>query len=185
LDEGRECGKRRSVIEQVDVLRIRQAIDETDMAILGLIERRLELAREIGLAKKANHDFLPMRPARESFTLKRLKRLARFASPMLVDVIWQELIGHGRQTQAPLRVVLFTSRNQRLLEECAERKFSTAIPIEWASSRHAALSAARTRPVIAAIDRQADETDLTLLGPVKTLRGEVVAYAYARITAED
>jgi chorismate mutase / prephenate dehydratase len=170
--------------EQKDVRRIRKAIDETDDGILELIERRLELAREMAAAKPEGEGHSPLRPAREAAILGRLRQRARSASAPLIEIVWRELIGQGRQVQGPMRLVLFTRDNTRLLEECARRHFSSAIEVEWVESREAAVEAARREPVIAALDREVDDSELTSLGEIRTATGEPIGFAYARVTAE-
>ena len=170
--------------EQTDVRRIRKAIDETDDGILELIERRLELAREMAAAKPEGEGHSPLRPAREAAILGRLRQRAQSASAPLIEIVWRELIGHGRQAQGPMRLVLFTRKDTRLLEECARRHFSSAIKVEWAESREAAVEAARRDPVIAALDEEVDDAGLTSLGEIRTATGERVGFGYARVTAE-
>ena len=170
--------------EQRDVRRIRKAIDETDDRILEFIERRLELAREMAAAKPEGEGHSPLRPAREAAILGRLRGRAQSASPRLIEIVWRELIGQGRQAQRPMRLVLFTRKDTRLLEECARRHFSSAIKVEWAESREAAVEAARRDPVIAALDTEVDDAELTSLGEIRTARGELVGFSYARVTAE-
>ncbi len=171
--------------EETNVRRIRAAIDETDYGILELIERRLELAREMAAAKPSGQGYSPLRPARESAILERLNKKAQRADPRLIEIIWRELIGQGRQAQGPMRLVLFERENASLLEECARRHFSSAIPIEWAESREAALESARERPVIAVLDVRDEDPDLTPLGEIKTSAGKTIGFAYALIAVED
>lgn len=168
--------------EPEDVRRIRDRIDQTDDAILDLIERRLSLAAEMAAAKGIESGS-PLRPAREADILQRLKGRARSATPRLVEIIWRELIGQGRQAQGDMRLVLFSSGNAPLLEECARRHFSSAIPVEWAKSKEEALACARTGPVIAVLDTQLQEPGLADLGEIRSSAGPVVGFAYARVTA--
>lgn len=168
-----------------NVQRVRAAIDEMDDGILKLIERRLELAREMAAAKPSGQGHSPLRPARESFILERLNRQAVRADTRLIEIIWRELIGQGRQAQGPMRLVLFTRETRGLFEECARRHFSSAIPVEWAESREAALEAARKCPVIAVLDERTETSDLTDLGEIKTSAGEPIGFACALIAAQD
>ena len=168
--------------EREDVRRIRDLIDETDDAILDMIERRLGLAAEMAAAK-AGESGSPLRPARETDILQRLKGRARSATPRLVEIVWRELIGQGRQAQGPMRLVLFSSGNAPLLDECARRHFSSAIPVERADSAEAAVASARSGPVIAVLDTRLEEPDLVDLGEIRSSAGAVVGFAYARVTA--
>lgn len=169
--------------KKVDI--IRDAIDETDDCILKLIKKRLELAREMAAAKQSGGGRSPLRPDRETAILERLNRKAVGASGGMIEIIWRELIGQGRQAQGPMRLVLFARYEARLFEECARRHFSSAIPVEWAESRESALEAARTLPVIAVLDVRVEDPDLTPLGEIKTSAGELVGFACARSTSED
>ena len=171
--------------EEKNVHRIRAAIDETDDAILRLIERRIALACEMADAKPSGQGHSPLRPARESSILERLNHRAAGASERLIEVIWRELIGQGRQAQGSMRLLLFTRENHGLFEECARRHFGSAIPVEWVDSREAALRAAREQPAIAVLDVQVEDPDLTPLGQIKTLAGEPVAFAFARIVSQE
>lgn len=184
LDERRDHANGSIVNEQDDVHRIRNAIDATDDAILELVERRLELARSMALAKRVESGGSALRPAREAFILDRLKRMARSAGPMLIDAVWRELIGQGRHAQGPMKLVLFTSRNPQLLEECARRHFSSAIPVEWAETQDDAMAAARREPAIAVVDGEIGDPELTFLCELRTLAGEALGCAYARVTAD-
>jgi chorismate mutase len=170
--------------EEREVRRIREAIDETDDQILFLVERRLSLARAMAAAKPQGDEHSPLRPNREATILERLKRSAQLASAQLIDILWRELIGQGRQAQGPMRLVLFTHGDTLLLEECARRHFSSAIPVEWAESRQAALEAVRRRPAIAVTDIASHDDDLISLGEIRSSVGVLVGHAYARATAE-
>ena len=181
LDESAHRAKPQVMTEQEDVRTLREAIDETDDAILALIERRLALAREMAAAKQGNSDFSPLRPVRETAILERLRVNARVASPRLIEIVWRELIGQGRQAQGPMKLVLFTRGDGALLEECARRHFSSAIAVEWAESREAALQAASQEPVIAAVDGKTDDAELTDLGEIRSSAGRSLGFAYARV----
>ena len=171
--------------EHDNLSRIRQAIDETDNAILRLIEQRLELAKEMAGAKQAKASRSPLRPSREVAILERLKTQASTADATLIETVWRELIGHGRQAQGPMRLVLFTHGDAALLEECARRHFGSAIAVEWAASEEAALQTTLQNPDIAVVDSSSDDLELRYLGDIKTLSGVRLGFCYAGITAED
>lgn len=160
---------------------LRDAIDETDDYILKLIERRLTLAREMAAAKKIRSADSPLRPKREAAILDRLREKAQLASDRLIEAVWRELIGHGRQAQAPMTVYLYADQDAALLEECARRHFSSAIAVRWAETRQAALQAAYDLPAIAAVDRVVDCPGLTSLGEIQTLSGVTLGFAFAKI----
>jgi len=170
--------------DQQNVRQIRKAIDDTDDGILELIELRIKLAGEMAAAKQGDEGHSPLRPAREAAILERLRQRARSASALLIEVIWRELIGQGRQAQGPMRLVLFSRADAWLIEECARRHFSSAIAVEWAESREEALEAACRYPVIAVLDAKVEDSGLTSLGELRTLTGALVGFAYARVTSE-
>ena len=164
--------------ENTEVRHIRKLIDDTDDGILRLIELRLSLARDMAAAKASRHGS-PLRPSREIEILERMKAKAHLASSELIEVVWRELIGQGRQAQGLMRLALFTDGNAALLEECARRHFSSAILVDWAESREAALAAAQTGTVIAVVDERVDVPALHALGDVRSSAGQVVGFAYA------
>lgn len=166
--------------KQADLARIRRSIDEADDAILDLIERRLDLARAMADAKGTGGGS-PLRPAREAYILDRLKRRARSVSAPLVELVWRELIGHSRQAQGSMQLVLFARREPRLFEECARRHFGSAMPVEWAATADDALNAARGKPVIAVVDGKAEHPGVHAIGDVRTLAGDLIGFAYARV----
>lgn len=170
--------------EEKNLRRIRAAIDETDDGILKLIERRLELAGEMAAAKPSGQGHSPLRPSREAAILERLNQQAARASEGLIGIIWRELIGQGRQAQGSMRLILCAQDPVGLFEECARRHFSSAIPVEWAKSREAAVKAACEHPVIAVLDVPVEVPELTPLGEIKTSAGETIGFSFARISAE-
>ena len=162
----------------MEVRRIRQMIDDTDDGILQLIELRLSLARDMAAAKAPGHRS-PLRPAREVEILERMKAKAHLASSQLIEVVWRELIGQGRQAQGLMRLVLFTDGDALLLEECARRHFSSAILVERADSREIALGSAQSGSVIAVVDQRVDVPALHPLGEIRSSAGQIVGFAYA------
>jgi chorismate mutase len=175
----------RNMPAQHQVRRIRDAIDETDDAILRLIQQRLGLAKEMADAKQERASRSPLRPLREVAILERLKNQAGSAEATLIEIVWRELIGHGRQAQGRMELLLFTHGDAALLEECARRHFGTAIEVEWADSADAALQATSLAPVIAVVDSMTDNPKLNYLGEIKTLGGVRLGSCYAGMTAED
>ena len=170
---------------QDHVRRIRDAIDETDDAILRLIQQRLGLAKEMADAKHEKASRSPLRPLREIAILERLKSQACSTEATLIEIVWRELIGHGRQAQGRMKLLLFTQGDAALLEECARRHFGTAIEAEWANSAEAALQSTLQEAVIAVVDGITEDPKLSYLGDIKTLAGVRLGSCYAGLTAED
>lgn len=164
--------------ENMEVRRIRKLIDDTDDSILKLIELRLSLAKDIAAAKANSHGS-PLRPTREVEILERMNAQAHLASSQLIEIVWRELIGQGRQAQGHMRLVLFTAGNAALLEECARRHFSSAISVDWVDSREMAFMSAQNDAVIAVVDERVDTPTLVALGEIRSCAGQVVGYAYA------
>ncbi|HEX6925110.1 MAG TPA: chorismate mutase [Longimicrobiaceae bacterium] len=84
--------------EEMD--RLREEIEAVDRSIIELIARRVELAREIGRAKRAAG--LPtLDPAREAAVVRRAGQIAREVGIEDEDVryIFWHLIGLARRAQ--------------------------------------------------------------------------------------
>ena len=79
---------------------LREEIESIDRSIIELIARRVELAREVGRAKRAAN--LPtLDPAREAAVVRRAGQIAREAGIEDEDVryIFWHLIGLARRAQ--------------------------------------------------------------------------------------
>jgi chorismate mutase len=80
--------------------RIRTEIERIDRALIGLVAERVQLARQVGVAKRAAG--LPtLDPAREAAVVRRAATLAREAGLDDDDVryIFWHLIGLSRRAQ--------------------------------------------------------------------------------------
>jgi chorismate mutase len=83
-----------------DLLRLRDEIERIDRELVGLIAQRVQLAREIGAAKRVAG--LPtLDPAREAHVIRRAVGLAREAGLGEEDVreIFWHLVGLSRRAQ--------------------------------------------------------------------------------------
>ena len=86
---------------QADLIRLREEIEHLDADIIAAIARRVQLARDIGVAKRALQ--LPtLDPAREASVVRRAVTTAREAGLSCEDeirqIFWQ-LIGLSRRAQ--------------------------------------------------------------------------------------
>lgn len=82
------------------LLAIRQRIEQVDREIVGLIGERVQLAREVGAAKR-ELGAPTLDPAREALVVRRAGELAREAGVGDEDVryIFWHLIGLSRRAQ--------------------------------------------------------------------------------------
>lgn len=89
-----------------EMTRLRGEIERVDRAIIGLIAERVDLARQIGVTKRAAG--LPtLDPAREAAIIRRSGHLAREVGVSQEDVreIFWHIVGMSRRAQTdPLQV---------------------------------------------------------------------------------
>lgn len=83
-----------------DLAQLREEIERVDRAIIELLTRRVELARAVGMAKRAQG--LPtLDPAREAAVVRRAAELARtsgLSSDEVREIYWH-IIGLSRRAQ--------------------------------------------------------------------------------------
>ena len=70
-------------MEKLNIQQLRQNIDQIDSELLGLIEKRMEIAKSVGLYKKENA--LPVRDRERERQI--LERLCEKSKPELKDCI--------------------------------------------------------------------------------------------------
>lgn len=90
--------------EAAELLRIRDQIDQVDLDILNLINRRARLAQEVGEIKKV-HGGVVFRPEREAQVIDRLKSINQ--GPLRKDSlapIWREVMSACRSLESPIRI---------------------------------------------------------------------------------
>lgn len=83
-----------------NIAELRKEIDRIDTQLLSLIKQRLEVAKEVGLYKKA-HNLPIIDKAREKEVLedKRKKALEANVNPELMQKIFRLLIAEARKVQ--------------------------------------------------------------------------------------
>ncbi len=172
---------------QAGLNRLRGEIDRIDDAILDLIEKRIALSSEIAAAKACAADELLIRPRREAEVVSRLQSRKVHSNPESIEIIWRELIGQGRQAQARLELLLWSSGDRRLFEACVKRHFGAAAPIGWADGPEAAIDGARTGNVVAVLDHRPSELSdgLIIFDVIRDPAGEDCAFAVGRLDEEE
>ncbi len=86
---------------------LRQGIDATDEALVGLISRRAELARRIGALKQVD-DSITFVPARERAVLNHVEAVNRGPLPhAAIRGIFQQIIAASRNLEQPVTVAYF------------------------------------------------------------------------------
>lgn len=92
---------------RLDLGTLRAGIDALDSELLGLVRKRLALARDVARAKAAAGETgFGFRPAREIAIYRRL--LAGISDPAEIEAItaiWRSLVATNLRRQGPLRVV--------------------------------------------------------------------------------
>jgi chorismate mutase / prephenate dehydratase len=138
---------------------LRGEIDALDGQMLSLLQRRLELAREIGRAKPAAAEGEPgsaFRPDREQAVVGRLLERAPPALRPVVLGIWREIMGAGLAAQGELNVVVWTGQGGRIGLDAARRRFGASASYAQVYSAQEALDAAEQRRAVAILALQAD-----------------------------
>ncbi len=140
---------------------LRNAIDDIDSAVLSLLARRLDLAKELGAVKK-NAGLPIYDPAREKEILVRLvEENAGKLAPEAVRAIWREIFSSSRQAQTGLRVA-FLGPEGTFTQQAALAHFGSG----------AAMTA--TQSIAAAFTMVLNETvDFAVLPIENTLHGIV------------
>ncbi|MGX3010064.1 bifunctional chorismate mutase/prephenate dehydratase [Helicobacter sp. 23-1044] len=83
---------------------LRQKIDKIDNEILELLDKRMQIVREIGAVKLKEKAFI-YHPKREREIVERLNALnPRFITPSAIDAIYSEIFATSRHLELPERV---------------------------------------------------------------------------------
>jgi len=168
------------------LIAMRQAIDAIDDQILDLLERRILLSQGTVAAKQASTGSLHIRPEREAAILERLIRRARVLDAEVVQIIWRELMGQGRQAQSPLGLVLCAAKDHERFELHVRSHFGCTAPVTWVSDSATAFERARTEPVIAVVQEDPGTAvgELRRFDAVEDRAGNIVGYALGRVASE-
>lgn len=167
---------------------LRSEIDAIDDQLLGLIERRLAVARRVAVLKQVEGSgMLALRPEREEGILTRLRTCGAAVPDALLEAIWRELLGFSLQTQAPTRLWVDAGDGADLVGP-ARRRFGSA-PLIVTASREEALRAALAGHDIAilAADGELEAAlgdQLVVIDWLRGRDGEVVGAALGKIPAE-
>ncbi|HEX2581457.1 MAG TPA: chorismate mutase [Dongiaceae bacterium] len=124
-----------------DIQTLRRDIDAADRQILALVNRRMELALEIGRRKKGTVQQIAhfYRPAREMAIIRELDGINQGPLPRLALVrLWRQIIAAGLQLQCPFRITYVTGKG---LGELAENHFGATTPLIAHRSEMQALNA--------------------------------------------
>lgn len=83
---------------------LRAQIDELDNKILGLLDKRMKIVRDIGAVKVKEKAFI-YHPKREREIVERLTNLnPRFITPSAINAIYSEIFATSRHLELPERV---------------------------------------------------------------------------------
>jgi chorismate mutase len=171
---------------------LRHEIDRIDDEMLGLLHRRLMLARRVGKAKDAPHGpFLNLRPDREAAVLDRLLEQATDLNRTAVAPIWREVIAAGLAQQGTIGVALWRGVEDGRTWDRARQRFGSQMTYLGAANPKAALDAAQLGETVAVlnlsaeqpwwIDLARDYPDLWVFESLDDARGTPVALCVGRM----
>lgn len=129
---------------------VRARIDAVDAEILRLIDRRMQITRDVAAAKRVDEGpaKFPLRPARESQILRRLIASERDAATQsLVVQIWRGLMGESLYQQSPFHIAAWGGKDIARVTELARLRFGAAPALYRVEQPEQALSSARTGAV--------------------------------------
>ena len=109
-------------MSEKDIQKVRERIDALDKELLGLLERRAGLAREVGKLKGNSAAY---RPERESEILSRMPESAR--------PVFREVISLCRAVEQPIRVA-YLGPHGTFSEQAVRRQFGSAVDAQPAGS---------------------------------------------------
>ncbi len=125
---------------------IRARIDALDTEMLGLVEERASLARDVAAAKAAAGESgrFGLKPGRETAVLRRLLAMPREAASDAVIVrVWREMIGESLRLQGPYHLTVWGGRDPGRTVDIARARFGAAPPLRQVARPEDAVAAAR------------------------------------------
>lgn len=163
--------------------RLRSIIDLLDDQILDLVERRLDVAREVTAAKKQRGagNVLNLCPERESEIVERLSARRPNCDGAAIRDIWRELIAHSLQAQGRLELVLNHSDDH--LHAAIRNVFGSAPRLVRVDNQTKALDLARSSEVVAILPWPVPPVlgGLRLFRIIKDEHGRPIAGAIGRV----
>ncbi len=98
------------------LLKLRNEIDRIDTEILGLIEARQEVVKQVGELKKNNTSRIYV-PERELEIFKRLASISKTLDYEKIKIIFTEIISACRDLERRFNVVIFDIEGERIAKK--------------------------------------------------------------------
>ncbi len=132
---------------------LREQIDNVDLELLALLERRQRLAIEVGALKPLSP--LKLNPAREAQVIERLVEAASPEVSAIVEPLWREVMSAGLALQQEVEVIVWPS-NRGDLGRLARGRFGGQANYSAAATWERALGAAAAGAAIAVLELHAE-----------------------------
>lgn len=133
-----------------NLARLRGEIDRIDDEILELVEERLSLCRRIALSKGGGNR-LKLSPSRQQAVLARLQARASESAAPAVPHIWREIMAHGLQVQAPIRILIPAGAYGDRLLPLVREQYGSAPLVEWVRCPEIAIARAEREEAVAVL----------------------------------
>lgn len=141
-----------------DLAALRQQIDAMDAQMLDILQRRIDLAREIGRTKPlAPGEGVAFRPDREAAVVNGLLTRADPAMKPLVAGVWREIMSAGLAAQGPMDLMVWRGPERRVGIDAARRRFGASARYVRAGSPKEALDAASEGKALAVLALESSE----------------------------
>ena len=166
--------------------RLRGEINRIDDKILELVEERLSLCRRIALSK-GNGRQLKLNPPRQRAVVERLQARASETAAPAVPHVWREIMAHGLQVQAPIRILIPVGYDSERLLRCVREQYGSAAPVDWAGLPEEAIGRAKVENAIAVIPGTARPSlpeGLTAFDQLRDEQGKPIGWLAGRVDGE-
>lgn len=163
--------------------RLRGEINRIDDKILELVEERLSLCRRIALSK-GNGRQLKLNPPRQRAVVERLQARASETAAPAVPHVWREIMAHGLQVQAPIRILIPVGYDSERLLRCVREQYGSAAPVDWAGLQEEAIGRAKVENAIAVIPGTARPSlpeGLTAFDQLRDEQGKPIGWLAGRV----